>query len=285
MYGDFLDNFEQLQGKELSYNNIIDISAAVYLIGEFKKPTVAILKHTNPCGVASADNLVDAWNRAFETDKQAPFGGIIVANQTVDTDLAEEISQIFCEVIIAPEFSADARELFAKKKNLRLMIAKGSPGAESLQEMRTVPSGYLLQDRDGVRIDPRNFKVVTEREPTSAEWDSLLFGWKVVRHVKSNAVVYAGNERTLGVGAGQMSRVDSSRIAVWKAGEAGLSLENSIIASDAFFPFADGLIAAAEAGAVAAIQPGGSVRDEEVIAAANERGMAMVFTGMRHFRH
>ena len=285
LYGNFLENFEQLQGKELSYNNIIDISAAVYLIGEFKKPTVAILKHTNPCGVASADNLVDAWKRAFETDKQAPFGGIIVANQTVDVDLAQEISQIFCEVIIAPEFSAEARELFAKKKNLRLMIAQGSPGAESLQEMRTVPSGYLLQDRDGVRIDPRNFKVVTEREPTSAEWDSLLFGWKVVRHVKSNAIVYAGNERTLGVGAGQMSRVDSSRIAVWKAGEAGLSLDNSIIASDAFFPFADGLIAAAEAGAIAAIQPGGSVRDEEVIAAANERGMAMVFTGMRHFRH
>ena len=285
LYGDFLENFEQLQGKELSYNNIIDISAAVYLIGEFKKPTVAILKHTNPCGVASADNLVDAWNNAFETDKQAPFGGIIVANQTIDADLASEISQIFCEVIIAPEFSSEARDIFGKKKNLRLMVANGSLGASSLQEMRAVPDGYLVQDRDGVRINPANFKVVTEREPTSQEWDSLLFGWKVVRHVKSNAIVYAGNERTLGVGAGQMSRVDSSRIAVWKAGEAGLSLENSIIASDAFFPFADGLIAAAEAGAVAAIQPGGSVRDEEVIAAANERGMAMVFTGMRHFRH
>ena len=285
LYGNFLDNFDQLQGKELSYNNIIDISAAVYLIGEFKKPTVAILKHTNPCGVASADNLVEARNHAFKTDEQDPFGGIIVANQTIDADLAAEISQIFCEVIIAPEFSTEAREVFEKKKNLRLMLAKGSLGASSLQELRTVPDGYLLQDRDGVRIDPSKFRVVTEREPTSAEWDSLLFGWKVVRHVKSNAIVYAGNERTLGVGAGQMSRVDSSRIAVWKAGEAGLSLENSIIASDAFFPFADGLIAAADAGAVAAIQPGGSVRDEEVIAAANERGMAMVFTGMRHFRH
>ncbi len=285
LYGNFLDNFEQLQGKELSYNNIIDISAAVYLIGEFKKPTLAILKHTNPCGVASADNLVDAWNRAFETDKQAPFGGIIVANQTIEADLANEISSIFCEVIIAPNFSDEALGIFGKKKNLRLMVAKGSPGAESLQEIRTVPSGYLLQDRDGTRINPANFKVVTEREPTAAEWDSLLFGWKVVRHVKSNAIVYAGNERTLGVGAGQMSRVDSSRIAVWKAGEAGLSLENSIIASDAFFPFPDGLLAAADAGAVAAIQPGGSVRDDEVIAAANERGMAMVFTGMRHFRH
>ena len=285
LYGGFLDNFEQLQGKELSYNNIIDISAAVYLIGEFKKPTLAILKHTNPCGVASADNLVDAWNRAFETDKQAPFGGIIVANQTIEADLASEISSIFCEVIIAPAFSEEALAIFGKKKNLRLMVAQGSPGAESLQEIRTVPSGYLLQDRDGTRINPANFKVVTEREPTAAEWDSLLFGWKVVRHVKSNAIVYAGNERTLGVGAGQMSRVDSSRIAVWKAGEANLSLENSIIASDAFFPFADGLLAAAEAGAVAAIQPGGSVRDEEVIAAANEKGMAMVFTGMRHFRH
>ncbi len=285
LYGGFLDNFEQLQGKELSYNNIIDISAAVYLIGEFKKPTVAILKHTNPCGVASAENLVDAWRMAFETDRQAPFGGIIVVNQSVDGNLAEEIGQIFCEVIIAPEFSPEARNLFARKKNLRLMAAKGSPGADSLQEIRSVPAGYLLQDRDGVRIDPSRFQVVTEREPTSSEWDSLVFGWKVVRHVKSNAIVYARDERTLGVGAGQMSRVDSSKIAVWKAGEANLPLKDSIIASDAFFPFADGLVAAAEAGAAAAIQPGGSVRDEEVIAAANERGMAMVFTGMRHFRH
>lgn len=285
LYGGFLDNFEQLQGKELSYNNILDISAAVYLIGEFKKPTIAILKHTNPCGAASAENLVDAWDMAFETDRQAPFGGIIVANQTVDQDLAEAIRQIFCEVIIAPEFSPDALEIFAKKKNLRLMVANGSPGAGSLQEIRSVPDGHLLQDRDGVRINPANFKVVTDREPTADEWDSLLFGWKVVRHVKSNAIVYAKGERTLGVGAGQMSRVDSSRIAVWKAGEAGLSLDGSIVASDAFFPFADGLVAAADAGAVAAIQPGGSVRDDEVIAAANERGMAMVFTGMRHFRH
>ena len=285
LYGQFLENFEQLQGKELSYNNILDISAAVYLIGEFKKPTIGILKHTNPCGAASADNLVDAWKMAFETDRQAPFGGIIVANQTVAQDLAEEIQQIFCEVIIAPEFSTGALEILGKKKNLRLMTVNSSPGASSLQEVRAVPDGYLLQDRDGVRINPANFKVVTEREPTSEEWDSLLFGWKVVRHVKSNAIVYAKGERTLGVGAGQMSRVDSSKIAVWKAGEAGLSLNGSIIASDAFFPFADGLIAAADAGAVAAIQPGGSVRDEEVIAAANERGMAMVFTGMRHFRH
>ena len=285
LYGGFLDNFEQLQGKELSYNNILDISAAVYLIGEFKKPTVAILKHTNPCGAASADNLVDAWKQAFETDKQAPFGGIIVVNQTIGEDLAEEIRQIFCEVIIAPEFTDEAREIFGKKKNLRLMNANGSPGASSLQEIRAVPDGFLLQDRDGVRINPATFKVVTDREPTAEEWDSLLFGWKVVRHVKSNAIVYANGERTLGVGAGQMSRVDSSKIAVWKAGESGLSLEGSIVASDAFFPFADGLVAAAEAGAVAAIQPGGSVRDDEVIAAANERGMAMVFTGMRHFRH
>lgn len=285
LYGGFLDNFKQLQGKELSYNNILDISAAVYLIGEFKKPTVAILKHTNPCGVASADNLADAWKLAFETDRQAPFGGIIVANQTVTQDLAEEISQIFCEVIIAPEFSPEAHEIFGKKKNLRLMTANGSPGASSLQEIRAVPDGFLLQDRDGVRIDPSKFKVATAREPTTEEWDSLLFGWKIVRHVKSNAIVYVKEERTLGVGAGQMSRVDSSKIAVWKAGEAGLSLDGSIIASDAFFPFADGLIAAAEAGAVAAIQPGGSVRDDEVIAAADERGMAMVFTDMRHFRH
>ncbi|MFP6901395.1 MAG: bifunctional phosphoribosylaminoimidazolecarboxamide formyltransferase/IMP cyclohydrolase [Opitutales bacterium] len=285
LYGTFLDHFEQLQGKELSYNNILDTSAAVYLIGEFERPTVAILKHTNPCGVASAEDLVTAWDLAFATDRQAPFGGIITVNQTLDQALAEKISEFFCEVIIAPGFSDEARDIFSKKKNLRLLVASGSLGVDTLQEARSVPGGFLYQDRDQKRVGRPTCAVPTNREPTEDEWRALLFGWRVVKHVKSNAIVYAGDERTLGVGAGQMSRVDSSRIAVWKAGEAGLSLEGSIVASDAFFPFADGLVAAAEAGATAAIQPGGSVRDEEVIAAADERDLAMVFTGVRHFRH
>ncbi len=285
LYGDFFRYFEKLQGKELSYNNILDITAAAYLIGEFEKPTLAILKHTNPCGVASANTLLEAWNQAFETDKQAPFGGIIVMNRTCEKDLAETIASIFSEVIIAPAFTPEALAVFEKKKNLRVMVAKESLGAQSLQETRSVIGGYLLQDRDCKAINPAEFKVVTKRQPTKEEWDALLFGWRVVKHVKSNAIVYAGCERTLGVGAGQMSRVDSSRIAVWKAGEAGLPLKASVVASDAFFPFADGLIAAADAGAMAAIQPGGSMRDEEVIKAADERGMAMVFTGTRHFKH
>lgn len=285
LYGSFFDHYEQLQGKELSYNNLLDISAATTLIGEFVEPTVGILKHTNPCGMASADTLLEAWRRAFETDKQAPFGGIIVVNRTVEADLAQAIKKIFCEVVIAPRFSREARALFGKRKNLRLMMAKSGVGVEALGEIKSVVGGALVQDVDREQIEADRYKVVTERAPTEAEWDALIFGWRVVKHVKSNAIVYAGNKRTLGIGAGQMSRVDSSQIAVWKAGQAGLDLQGSIVASDAFFPFADGLLAAAEAGASAAIQPGGSVRDPEVIAAANQQGMAMVFTGVRHFRH
>ena len=285
LYGNFFDCFQQLQGKELSFNNIIDITAATYLIGEFQKPTVAILKHTNPCGVASDESLVKAWDKAFETDKQAPFGGIIVVNQTVDAAFAELVSGIFCEVIIAPQFSPEALALLSKKKNLRLMTVKDSLPAESLREMRSVVGGLLVQDRDLASSKFSDWEVVTKRQPTEAEMRSMQFGWKVVKHVKSNAIVYAGDERTLGVGAGQMSRVDSSKIAVWKASEAGLDLKASAICSDAFFPFSDGLIAAAEAGATAVIQPGGSVRDAEVIEAANERNMTMIFTGRRHFKH
>jgi phosphoribosylaminoimidazolecarboxamide formyltransferase/IMP cyclohydrolase len=285
LYGSFHEAFDQLQGKELSYNNILDITAATYLIGEFERPTICILKHTNPCGVASAETLLEAWHKAFETDKQAPFGGIIVANRTIDKGLAEAIAEIFSEVIIAPEFDADALAIFGKKKNLRLMRAKVGLRADTLREVRAVIGGVLVQDRDQKPINPRDFKVVTKRAPTADEMTALLFGWRVVRHVKSNAIVYAGKERTLSVGAGQMSRIDSSRIAVWKAGEAKLPLQGSAIASDAFFPFPDGLIAAADAGATCAIQPGGSVKDAEVIAAADARGMAMVFTGMRHFKH
>lgn len=285
LYGTFHDHFSQLQGKELSFNNLLDITAATYLIGEFERPTVAILKHTNPCGVASADTLIEAWDKAYATDRQAPFGGIIVVNQTLGGDLAKAIAEIFTEVIIAPRFSDEAMAIFAKKKNLRLMIAKGGIGADALQEIRSVVGGVLVQDRDRTLGNVSEFKVVTKRQPTADEWAAMMFGWKVGKHVKSNSIVYCRGEQTLGVGAGQMARVDSSRIAVWKAGEAGLDLRGSVVASEALFPFADGLIAAATAGATAAIQPGGSLRDAEVIAAADERGMAMVFTGCRHFKH
>ena len=284
LYGDFSSYFEKLQGKELSYNNILDISAASALISEFSKPTVAILKHTNPCGVGTDPDLRAAWDKAFATDKQAPFGGIIICNRPLNLALAKAISEIFSEVIIAPEFDADARTLLSKKKNLRLMRFL-RPLPESGRDMRSVAGGLLVQDSDSAEVQELEHKVVTSRPPTKDEIEAMEFGWKVVKHVKSNAIVYAGKDRTLGIGAGQMSRVDSSRIAVWKAQEAGLSLKGSAVCSDAFFPFPDGLIAAAEAGATAAIQPGGSVKDPDVIAAANERGVAMVFTGFRHFRH
>jgi phosphoribosylaminoimidazolecarboxamide formyltransferase/IMP cyclohydrolase len=285
LYGTFHEHFSQLQGKELSYNNILDITSATYLIGEFERPTVAILKHTNPCGVGSADTLPEAWEKAYATDRQAPFGGIIIVNNTLDGALAKIIGEIFTEVIIAPRFSDEALQIFGKKKNLRLMIAKEGLGADALQEVRSVVGGVLLQDRDRTLGNVKDFKVVTKRQPTADEWAAMIFGWKVGKHVKSNSIVYCRGEQTLGIGAGQMARVDSSRIAVWKAGEAKLDLKGSVVASEALFPFADGLIAAADAGATSAIQPGGSVRDEEVIKAADERGMAMVFTGIRHFKH
>jgi len=285
LYGTFHDHYRQLQGKELSYNNVLDITAATYLIGEFERPTVAILKHSNPCGLASADTLAEAWEHAYATDRQAPFGGIIIVNRTFDAPLAAAVSEIFTEVIIAPRFSADAVAILERKKNLRLMVAAEGLGADALQEIRSVVGGVLVQDRDRSVDNSSRFKVVTRRPPTPPEWDSMVFGWKVCKHVKSNAIVYCRGERTLGIGAGQMSRIDSSRIAVWKAGEAGLDLGGSAVASEALFPFPDGLLAAADAGATAAIQPGGSVRDDEVIGAADERGIAMVFTGIRHFRH
>ncbi len=285
LYGSYHEHFQQLQGKELSYNNILDITAATYLIGEFERSTVAILKHTNPCGVGSADTLLEAWEKAYATDRQAPFGGIIVVNRTLDREVAEQIKDIFTEVIIAPRFSDEALDIFAKKKNLRLMVAKEGIGTDALQEVRSVVGGLLVQDRDRTLGNVDKFKVVTKRQPTTDEWTAMMFGWRVGKHVKSNAIVYCRGEQTLGVGAGQMARVDSSRIAVWKAGEAKLDLRGSIIASEALFPFADGLLAAADAGATAAIQPGGALRDEEVIKAADERGMTMVFTGIRHFRH
>jgi phosphoribosylaminoimidazolecarboxamide formyltransferase/IMP cyclohydrolase len=284
LYGDFDRYFEKIHGKELSFNNILDISAATNLIAEFEEPAVAILKHTNPCGVGSDVDLRAAWEKAFATDKQAPFGGIIICNRPIDEPLAKAIGEIFSEVIIAPEFEVEARALLQKKKNLRLIRLLLPVGeARPKTDIRSVCGGVLVQDADRENQIARN--VVTQREPTNPELDAMLFGWRVVKHVKSNAIVYAAADRTLGIGAGQMSRVDASRIAIWKAEEAGLSLKGSSVASDAFFPFPDGLIAAADAGATCAIQPGGSVRDEEVIAAANERNLAMICTGRRHFRH
>ncbi len=288
LYGKFNDYFNQLHGKALSYNNILDLTAAAALIGEFagEAPTLAILKHTNPCGVGQADCFKDAWDKAFATDKQAPFGGIIAVNGTLDLACAESISEIFSEVIVAPDFAPDALTLLQKKKNLRLIRMLKSPVDADPTDVRSVGAeSYLTQGRDLKVVADDELKTATKRIPTDDEKRAMRFGWRIVKHVKSNAIVYCGPDRTLGIGAGQMSRVDSSRIAIWKAEEAGLSLKGSVVCSDAFFPFADGLIAAAHAGATAAIQPGGSMRDQEVIDAANERGVAMMFTGHRHFRH
>jgi len=288
LYGQFHRYFLQLHGKELSYNNILDLTAAAALIAEFEKdaPTLAILKHTNPCGVGQGINLLEAWNKAFATDRQAPFGGIIATNKVLDADCTAAISEIFSEVIVAPDFSREALEVLQKKKNLRLLKFLRPLSEASRFDVRSVGAdSFLMQERDLKTTTRADLKIVTRREPTPEELRAMLFGWRVAKHVKSNAIIYAGEDRTLGIGAGQMSRVDASRIAVWKAGEAKLSLKGSVVCSDAFFPFPDGLIAAAEAGATAAIQPGGSVRDAEVIAAADERNMAMAFTGVRHFRH
>jgi phosphoribosylaminoimidazolecarboxamide formyltransferase/IMP cyclohydrolase len=288
LYGRFREFFQQLHGKELSYNNILDLTAAANLITEFstEEPTLAILKHTNPCGVGQAATLREAWDKAFATDRQAPFGGIIAVNRALDGKVAEAIAEIFSEVIIAPEFTAEALGILQKKKNLRLLKMLKSPLEAEAWDLRGVGAGsYLLQQRDLKVTRREDLKIVTRRAPSDSELKAMLFGWRVAKHVKSNAIVYAGADRTLGIGAGQMSRVDASRIAIWKASEAGLSLKGSVVSSDAFFPFPDGLIAAAEAGATAAIQPGGSMRDADVIAAADERSMAMALTGVRHFRH
>ena len=288
LYGNFSSYFHQLHGKELSYNNILDLTAAAALIAEFESdpPTLAILKHTNPCGVGQGTTLRQAWDMAFATDRQAPFGGIIAVNQPLDGSCAETVAEIFSEVIVAPDFSAEALGILRKKKNLRLLKTLKSPLAARPWDLRSAGAdSFLLQQRDLHVTKAEDLKVVTRRIPTAQELNAMRFGWRVVKHVKSNAIVYAAADRTLGIGAGQMSRVDASRLAVWKAGEAGLSLKGCVVCSDAFFPFPDGLKAAAEAGATAAIQPGGSVRDAEVIAAADELNLAMVFTGVRHFRH
>ena len=281
-YGDFSSFFTQLQGKELSYNNLLDTQSAIRLIQDFPSPTTAILKHSNPCGVGSGKTLQQAWEKAYATDTQSPFGGIIIFNRSVDVKIAEQLNQIFCEVILAPQFENEARTLFERKKNLRLLQLTDSIVFPSW-EFRSLLAGALCQESDfPAKLET---KVVTKRQPTPEEREALTFGWNVVKHVKSNAIVYAAADRTLGIGAGQMSRVDASKIAVLKAKESGLSLKNSIIASDAFFPFPDGVIAAAEAGATAVIQPGGSIRDTEIIETCNQHNLAMVFTEQRHFRH
>ncbi|OYV34932.1 MAG: bifunctional phosphoribosylaminoimidazolecarboxamide formyltransferase/IMP cyclohydrolase, partial [Acidocella sp. 20-61-6] len=276
----------QVQGKELSYNNYNDTDAAYECVAEFAEPALVILKHANPCGVAVAANMADAWDTALACDPVSAFGGIVALNRTLDEATAAKISTIFTEVIIAPDASPAAQALLAKKKNLRLLLTGGLPDpAQAGATFKSLAGGFLLQSRDAGRITPADLKIVTQRAPTEAEIADLIFAFRVCKHVKSNAIVYAKNRATIGVGAGQMNRVDSARIAAWRGKEAGLDFASCVVASDAFFPFADGLEAAISAGASAVIQPGGSIRDAEVIAAADSAGIAMVFTNMRHFRH
>lgn len=286
-------NAEQVQGKELSYNNFNDADAAFELAAEFDEPTVAIIKHANPCGVASSADMASAYQLALRCDPVSAFGGVIALNRPLDEATAKAISDIFTEVIIAPEASDGARGVIAAKKNLRLLLTHGMPNpARKGKTLRSIAGGVLVQSRDDGRVDPGSWKVVTRRAPSADEARDMLFAFRVGKHVKSNAIVYAKNSATVGVGAGQMSRVDSARIAAWKGAEAAKTAhmpesltKGCVVASDAFFPFADGLMAAVEAGATAVIQPGGSLRDAEVIEAADKAGLAMVFTGLRHFRH
>jgi phosphoribosylaminoimidazolecarboxamide formyltransferase / IMP cyclohydrolase len=282
------------RAKELSYNNINDTDAAFELVAELGSgPACAIIKHANPCGVASAATLTEAYVRAYNCDQTSAFGGIVALNQTLDAATAEEIVKIFTEVVIAPDATDEAKAIFAAKKNLRLLTTDTLPDPKSKGlAFKQVAGGFLVQDRDSGHLAPADLKTVTRRAPTDAELNDLLFAWTVAKHVKSNAIIYVKDGATVGVGAGQMSRIDSTRIAARKSQDMAEALglpapltQGSVVASDAFFPFADGLIAAAEAGATAIIQPGGSMRDDEVIAAADERGLAMVFTNMRHFRH
>jgi phosphoribosylaminoimidazolecarboxamide formyltransferase/IMP cyclohydrolase len=276
----------QLQGKELSYNNVADTDAALECVKNFEAPACVIVKHANPCGVATADDLLSAYELAFETDPESAFGGIIAFNRELDANTASAIvERQFVEVIIAPNVSDEAVTIVADKKNVRLLRTGQWSSPLPSQDFKRVNGGLLVQDRDDGMVSRSDLTVMTERAPTDQEWLDLMFAWKVAKFVKSNAIVYAANNRTLGVGAGQMSRVNSARIAAIKAEHAGLNIKGAAMASDAFFPFRDGIDNAAERGIRAVIQPGGSIRDDEVIAAANEAGITMVFTGMRHFRH
>jgi phosphoribosylaminoimidazolecarboxamide formyltransferase/IMP cyclohydrolase len=279
-----LAGYTQLQGKELSYNNIADADAAWDCVRSFDEPACVIIKHANPCGVAVGGNAADAYAKAFKTDPTSAFGGIIAFNRPVDATAAQAVAKQFVEVVIAPAFDEAARGVFAAKQNVRLLtVALGA--AQNDFDFKRVGGGVLVQTPDVHALQPAHLKVVTEKAPTPAQLADLMFAWRVAKFVKSNTIVFAHDGMTLGVGAGQMSRIDSARIASIKAKEAGLTLAGSAAASDAFFPFRDGLDVVVDAGATCVIQPGGSVRDDEVIAAANERGIAMVFTGVRHFRH
>ncbi|HEX9615386.1 MAG TPA: bifunctional phosphoribosylaminoimidazolecarboxamide formyltransferase/IMP cyclohydrolase [Bacteroidota bacterium] len=284
-YGHFESAFEKLHGKELSYNNILDLHAATGLCAEFTEPAVVIVKHSNPCGVGTGNTVAEAYQKAFATDKKSAFGGIVAVNRILDKVSAEAMNELFLEIIVAPEFAPDAMQVLQKKKDRRLVRLNAGTGRGGALDFRSVRGGFLVQTADEHRISASDVKTVTKKKPTEEQLNSLLFAWKVAKHVKSNAIVYAKADRTLGIGAGQMSRVDSAKIAAIKAQEAGLDLKGCAVASDAFFPFADGLLEAVRVGASAVIQPGGSVRDEEVIKAANESEIAMVFTGVRHFRH
>ena len=278
-------SYQQLQGKELSYNNIGDADAAWECVKAFEgEIACVIVKHANPCGVAIAGSALDAYRKAFKTDPTSAFGGIISFNCAIDKATAEAVAGQFAEVIIAPEITAEARAVFAAKQNLRVLIVPMGR-ASGVLDFKRVGGGLLVQSADEARITPADIKVVTKRPPTATEMSDLLFAWRVAKYVKSNAIVYCKDAMTVGVGAGQMSRVDSARIAAIKAENNGLTVAGSVVASDAFFPFRDGLDVLAKAGATAVIQPGGSVRDAEVIAAADEQNLAMVFTGFRHFRH
>ena len=288
---------QQLQGKELSYNNIADADAAWETVKSFDTTSCVIVKHANPCGVAVGSNALEAYSKAFQTDPSSAFGGIIAFNMTVDKAAAEAVSKQFVEVLIAPDFTADALAIFAAKANVRVLkIALPAGGASGLKaspweqgrnahDTKRVGSGLLIQTADNHEIAESDLKIISVKQPTPAQLQDMLFAWNVAKYVKSNAIVFCGNGMTLGVGAGQMSRIDSTKIAIIKAQNAGLSLQNSVVASDAFFPFRDGIDALAQAGASCVIHPGGSMRDEEVIAAANEHGLVMVTTGIRHFRH
>jgi len=286
LYGEFDTVFHKIHGKELSYNNIIDINGAAGMITEFDETAVAIIKHTNPCGVAPGKTLKEAYLKAYSTDTVSAFGGIIAFSSEVDIDTAETVHDLFTEVLIAPSFTDKALELLTQKKNRRLITADYELLKSKMQfDFHSVVGGFLIQETDMKFIDDAGLVCATERKATDEEMKAMLFAWKVCKHVKSNTIIYTNADMTLGIGAGQMSRVDSSRIAVEKALMMGFDLKGSVVASDAYFPFADGLLEAAKAGATAIIQPGGSVRDAEVIQAANENNIAMYFTAMRHFRH
>ncbi len=285
LYGTFNELFEKLHGKELSYNNIVDIAAAARLVAEFEEPTSAIIKHTNPCGVGSAETLAEAYRKAFATDMKSAFGGIVAVNRMLDMKTAEIINEIFTEVIVAPAYADGVVDFLKKKKDRRVIQSKPDAGTFDGLDVKSIPGGLLVQTPDNESLKQEQLNVVTKRKPKPEELAAMMFAWRVAKNVKSNAIVYALSDRTIGIGAGQMSRVDSAQVAARKAAAMGLSVQGTAVASDAFFPFADGLLEAIQAGSTSVIQPGGSVRDEEVIKAADEHNVAMVFTGIRHFKH